>query len=299
MTFLLWVGLYPIIFVSWTSGALLSSDPVLMFAKEGDRVILPCGLSVGSCSSMNWTEKFLAWENELVTAGKVTDSNEKKYHLLKDCSLEISHMERNYATMYYCKHGEQNWGVFLQIIDINESQTAAEDTIELHCSLSRYTGYVPCNDTRIHINWTTAGDVPITGKRFRFENPSVCFSKLIITKKITDHHRTWKCQVVLNEEVKATASYETRVKEGLEEVFTPVVWPDEITCSVYREGSLMASKSWHSVKSKQILTWMGLLLGLLMCAVTGGLFIYFKRNKDPCTESGSGTPPLNFPFWIM
>ncbi|MEQ2296683.1 hypothetical protein AMECASPLE_027102 [Ameca splendens] len=425
-------GLYLIIFTSWTSDALYSSDPVQMFAQPGDRVTLPCGLpSVGSCSSINWTQRFYVWDSQVVTAGKVTYFKENKYNLLKDCSLEIPKMERDDAKLYTCESGALNSSVSLRFLDINETPT--EDTVELLCSLSTFLGYVPCkNDTGINIIWTTENDVPITGKRFRFENPSVCFSKLIITKKVTDHHRTWKCQVTQNDVVKAIASYKTTITDGLEEVFAAVgesvsllcrntsslrlgdsiewtlnkkpladmlpengqtnvsnvstdsslvintliplhagdyqcmgssdeqrvfhkfrlhtlnvtaktdpdgenltltclltcakeceenfnltwsgssqegwqgrllnvnntliselllpVWPvssDEITCSVYREGSLMASKSWHSVKSLQTLAWIGLPLGLLICAATAGVFIHWKRkrNQDLGSES--------------
>lgn len=93
------------------------------------------------------------------------------------------------------------------------TETTTEETIELHCSVSRFSGYISCkNETGIHIKWTTEDDVPITGKRFRFENPNICFSKLFITKKLADHHRTWKCQMTQNGVVKTSASYKTTVR---------------------------------------------------------------------------------------
>ncbi|XP_035988388.1 uncharacterized protein LOC110368551 [Fundulus heteroclitus] len=426
-------GLYLILSVPWTSEALYSSDPVMVFAKPGDRVTLPCGLpSGGSCSSINWTQTFIVWHTDVVTAGKVTPSEENKFHLLEDCSLDILQMERDDARLYTCKSGALNSSVSLRFVEVNQSQTPAEETIELHCSLSTYVGFVTCkNDTGIHIKWTTEDDVPITGKRFKLKNSDICFSKLIITKKPTDHHRTWKCQVTQNDVVKATASYRTTVRDGVEEVFAAVgesvsllcrntsslglgegiewalnkepltdmlpengqinifsaskdsslvisklspvhagdyqcmgssdeqrvfdkfrlhtldvtaktdpaggnltltcvltcaqecdetfnltwsgsnqegwkgslsnvnntlinqlflpawpVSPDELICSVYREGSLMTSKSCYSVKSLRTITWLYLLLGLLICAATLGVFIYWKRkrNKDPGTE---------------
>lgn len=85
-------------------------------------------------------------------------------------------------------------------------------TIELHCFLSTYKGYVPCNNRGIHIKWSTGDDTPLHGNRFRFEKPSECFSKLIITKRVTDHHRKWKCKITQNDTVKATVSYTTTVK---------------------------------------------------------------------------------------
>ncbi|XP_054903846.1 uncharacterized protein LOC129371317 [Poeciliopsis prolifica] len=428
------IGLY---FISplWTSQALDSSDYVLQFATPGDRVTLKCGLpSIGSCSSVNWTVKNWLWnKDEVVTAGKVTHLKENKYHLLKDCSLEIPQMQRDDAKLYTCESGALNSSVSLQFLDITEKTSPAEGTIELHCSLSKSTGFDSCKtDKDIHINWTTEDDVPITGNRFRFENPSVGLSKLIITRKLTDHHRIWKCQIMQNGEVEASGSYRTTVRDGLEEVFTAVgesvsllcrntsslrlgdriewtlnnkmlsdlvpengqtntshvikdsslviskltpmdagdyqcmgssdeqrvlhrirvhtlhvaantqplkgnlslicvltcaeiceenfnltwsgsnqerwqgrlfhvnntlinelllpVWPvssDAITCSVYREGSKMASKSLSSVKSLQTLAWLCLPLGVLLCAAAGGSFIHWKtkRNKDLSTES--------------
>ncbi|KAM4735582.1 uncharacterized protein FYW61_006033 isoform 2-T2 [Anableps anableps] len=426
-------GPYLIISVLWTSDALYSSDPVLQFAIPGDRVTLSCGFpSIGSCSSLNWTVRDMIWDTEVVTAGKVTYFKANKHRLLKDCSLEIPQMEREDAKVYTCQSGALNSSVSLRFLEINETKSPAEDTIELHCSLSIFIGFVPCeNNTGIHIKWTTEDDVPITGKRFRFENPNFCFSKLFITKKLTDHHRTWKCQITQNDGVKAVASYKTTVRDGLEEVFNAVgesvsllcrntsslrlgdsiewtlnkkpladmlpengqtnvlnvskdlslvisklsplyagdyqcmsssdeqrvfykfrlhtldviaksdpvdgnlslicvltcakeceenfnltwsgsnqdgwegnllnvnntlinelllpVWPvrsDVIICSVYREGSLMASKSWSSVKSLQTLVWLGVILGLLLCAAAG-VFIHWKRkhNKDLSSES--------------
>ncbi|MEQ2157292.1 hypothetical protein GOODEAATRI_000375, partial [Goodea atripinnis] len=64
------------------------------------------------------------------------------------------------------------------------------------------------------------------------------------------------------------------------------VWPvssDEITCSVYREGSLMASKSWHSVKSLQTRSWV---LALRLCILIGAAavgfctFMMWKHNNN-------------------
>ncbi|XP_072251153.1 uncharacterized protein [Leuresthes tenuis] len=87
------------------------------------------------------------------------------------------------------------------------------------------------NNTGIQIKWTSQDDTPINGDRFRFENPSVCFSKLIITKKPTDHRRKWKCRVAQNDEFKADISDTTAVKDGVEEVFVAVGESVSLTCS--------------------------------------------------------------------
>ncbi|XP_014874905.1 uncharacterized protein LOC106937750 [Poecilia latipinna] len=68
----------------------------------------------------------------------------------------------------------------------------------------------------------------------------------------------------------------------INELLLPV-WPvssDAITCSVYREGSLRASKTLSPDKSPQSLAWLGLLLGVLLCAAAGGVFIHWKRNRN-------------------
>lgn len=83
--------------------------------------------------------------------------------------------------------------------------------IELQCFLNTYKGHIPCNNTGIHIKWSTEDNTPINGNRFHIENPSECFSKLTIKTKLTDHHRKWKCQLTQNEVVKASISYTTTV----------------------------------------------------------------------------------------
>ena len=96
---------------------------------------------------------------------------------------------------------------------VREIPKAGEITMELHCFLNTFKGYVPCDgDTGLQIKWTADDDTPINGKRFTFDNPSTCFSKLIITKRPTDHHRTWKCHLTKNDEVKTTARYTTTVR---------------------------------------------------------------------------------------
>ncbi|MED6292411.1 hypothetical protein CHARACLAT_033671, partial [Characodon lateralis] len=81
--------------------------------------------------------------------------------LFNKLDREIPKMERDDAKLYTCKSGALNSSVSLRFLDINEAQT--EDTVELHCSLSTFLGYVPCkNDTGINIIWTTENDVPIT-----------------------------------------------------------------------------------------------------------------------------------------
>ncbi|XP_068995811.1 uncharacterized protein [Embiotoca jacksoni] len=403
------------------AGGLQSTDQLLMFATEGDSITLPCGIpSITSCSSVNWNMSgHFGLPTEMVKAGKVTVPNGHRHVLLKDCSLEITHLVLNDAQLYSCHSETLNSNVSLQFLQLSRSSTAAEDMMELHCSLNTFKGHIGCTNSRgIHIKWSAEDDTSLNGNRFTFTNPSACFSKLIIRKKLTDHRRKWKCKISQDDVFKATTSYTTTVKDGLEEVFSVVgesvslpcnntspldlrgstewamhdktkhfhvtkesslvidkvralhagdyqcsesmgqqkvlnrvrlhtlditadsggdhltltcvlscakgceedfnlTWSgsnhedwqstlmavnntlikkvflptrsDEITCSVRREGALMASKKWRSVNPLQTPAWLGLPLGLLMCLGAGGLYICMKRkhNKDAANEQSS------------
>ncbi len=213
----------------------------MVFALRGDGVTLPCRIpSIKPCSSINWS---MAGEfgsvTEVVKAGMVTAENNPRLGLLKDCSLKISHLELEDARRYSCYNGALYSNVSLGILEgkllvksqiiylfmliklsqhisfnspVTKNLHPADGTIELHCFLNRFKGYVPCNNSMIHIKWSTEDNTPLNGNRFRFENPSECFSKLIINKKMTDHQRKWKCQLLQNDTVKAAISYTTTVK---------------------------------------------------------------------------------------
>ncbi|XP_040022028.2 uncharacterized protein LOC120811017 [Gasterosteus aculeatus] len=209
-------------------------DHLDMFALLGDDVTLPCSVpSIQSCSSVNWNmvEEFQSI-TEVVKAGEVTAPGGKalRLGLLKDCSLEITHLELTDARLYSCDTGTLNSSVSLQILEVTESSTPAVDTIELHCFLNIYRGHAPCNKKGIHIEWRTRDNKPLNGDRFKVENPSECFSKLIITQKPTDHHRQWKCQLTQGDTVKATIRYTTTIKDGIEEVFAAVGEPVSLSC---------------------------------------------------------------------
>ncbi|XP_063340904.2 uncharacterized protein LOC134635453 [Pelmatolapia mariae] len=103
--------------------------------------------------------------------------------------------------------------------------------MELHCYLSTDKGADPCfYHKELHIHWSTEDDTPLNGSRFVIEHPRDCFSKLIIDKKLTDHHRKWRCHLTQNDLVKATISYTTSVEDGLEEVFATVGESVLLTC---------------------------------------------------------------------
>ncbi|XP_070692071.1 uncharacterized protein [Pempheris klunzingeri] len=211
------------------AAGLQSSDLLVVFAL-GDRVTLPCGIaSIKSCSSVNWNMAGVFGSvTEVVKAGRVTAPN--GLGLLKDCSLQINHPVVNDARLYSCHSGAHNSNVSLQILGLTEHSAPADGTIELQCFLNTYKGNVRCINRGIRIKWTTEDNTPLHGKRFGFENPSECFSKLIITKKLTDHHRKWKCQITQNETVKAAVSYRTTVKDGIEEVFAAAGESVSLSC---------------------------------------------------------------------
>ncbi|XP_059194728.1 uncharacterized protein LOC131975919 [Centropristis striata] len=74
-------------------------------------------------------------------------------------------------------------------------------------------------------------------------------------------------------------------------LFLPLIsTTDEITCSVHREGEVMASMKWRTVNSLQTPAWVALPLALLICITAGGLCIMYmkrKRNKDAGNEQTS------------
>ena len=118
----------------------------------------------------------------------------------------------------------------------------------------------------------------------------------------------------------------------MKRIFVPVLSTasDELTCTVRREGAVVASKKWHTVSRKyascycclfswikpehkhtcfwfrmtkvlistalQTPAWLALPLGLLICIAAGGLWVYMKRkhNKDAGTESGLNVGNVRF-----
>lgn len=62
------------------------------------------------------------------------------------------------------------------------------------------------------MEWRSEHDTLLSGERFHIENPSECFSKLLIRTKLTDHHRKWKCCTYQNETLKASITHATTVR---------------------------------------------------------------------------------------
>ncbi|KAM8734591.1 uncharacterized protein AB9X84_023365 [Acanthopagrus schlegelii] len=218
----------------------------LTFSTLGGRVTLPCDIHshTPSCSSINWSVSGeVKSDPRVVKAGRVTAPNNLRLRLLKDCSLEISQLVLDDARLYSCDNGAFNSSVSLWILKVNESSTAVNN-IELECFLSTSVGLGPCNTKGVHIKWIAEDGTPLKGGRFHPQTLSHCFSKLTFTKKPTDHHRKWKCQLFQNDTLKATASYTTAVKDGVEEVFTAAGESVSLSCSSTSSLGVGGSVAW-------------------------------------------------------
>ncbi|RVE62539.1 hypothetical protein OJAV_G00158140 [Oryzias javanicus] len=210
------------------------ADNLLTFAAGEESLKIPCDLpSIKTCSSINWSmgERF-PLDTEVVKTGKVQIPKDGKYRVLKDCSLEIAPVLLEDAQLYMCSDGVTNKSVSLWCLEIKKRLEAAENTLELHCYLNVRKGFKDCgSNSGVRLMWTNQDNSRLQGDRFSFQNSSTCLSKLIITKKKTDHHRTWKCQVFQNDQVKASTSYTSTIKDGLEEVFAAVGESVSLPCS--------------------------------------------------------------------
>ncbi|XP_075883004.1 uncharacterized protein LOC142888514 isoform X2 [Nelusetta ayraudi] len=206
------------------------SDHLMMAATIGDDVVLPCRIpDIKSCSSVSWT-KAGDLTSQVVSAGRVTPPNNHKLSLQQDCSLRVSQVTYDDARTYICSNGVQNTNVSLYIVALNIVNASKEGTVELHCSLNTYKGYSPCKNRNIHIEWSWEDNTPLKGHRFIFENPSECFSKLLIHLKPTDHQRKWKCRLFQNSTLKAAISKTTTIQGGVEEVFAAVGESVSLSC---------------------------------------------------------------------
>ncbi|KAK7886650.1 hypothetical protein WMY93_026271 [Mugilogobius chulae] len=223
MVFLLVIGFL----LSMLRGSAPHSSDVVMFATLGDSVTLPCHVSHGSrCSSISWisTDPFFG----IVKNGQVKAPN---MTFLTDCSLHINYMDSKKATIYTCYNDETNASADLQFLNITEN-TKTEDKTELQCYLNNFKGLSrSCNKTGLQVRWLAEDNTLLKGERFKIENISNCFSKLHIQTKKTDHLRQWKCEASLNGTGNVTASYQTTVTDGIEEVFAAVSQSVSLTCS--------------------------------------------------------------------
>ncbi|KAI9536508.1 hypothetical protein NQZ68_032303 [Dissostichus eleginoides] len=72
----------------------------------------------------------------------------------------------------------------------------------------------------------------------------------------------------------------------LNKLFLPVLSvTGELTCSIQREGEVMASKKWRSIDPLQTPAWVAVPLALLMCISAIGLYMYMKRKHNKNTEN--------------
>lgn len=200
---------------------------------------MPCGgPPVRPCSSVSWSVMGqFGSVSAVADAGSVTPPYELRFGLLQDCSLKIINLNLNDARTYWCHRNGINSSVSLHIVEregnillpkhifdkadndvisltppVTESPRPADGTIELQCYLNTYQGHRQCFNRGIHIQWRTEHDTLLPGRRIRIENPSECFSKLIIRTKLTDHRRKWKCCLYQNETLKASITRTTTVR---------------------------------------------------------------------------------------
>ncbi|XP_036071646.1 uncharacterized protein LOC112143606 isoform X2 [Oryzias melastigma] len=185
------------------------ADKLIIFAAGEESTKIPCGLpSIRTCSSINWSMRS-SLGTEVVKAGKVLIPKDGKYRILQDCSLEIAHVLLEDAQLYMCSDGVVNTSISLRFLE----------------------RFRDCgSNSGVRIRWTNQDNSPLQGDRFTLESSSPCLSKLVITKKQTDHHRTWKCQVDQNDQLKVV-SYTSTITDGLEEVFAAVGESVSLPCS--------------------------------------------------------------------
>lgn len=183
---------------------LKSLDQLLMWWRlEGWRL----KTSPGSISCGTALCKFITWNSEMLDITPVT--MEHTIQVLHFMSWNVSNL---YNTIYLLNTLLTFKKTFSFSFSVTESLPPEDDTIELHCFLNTYKGYRPCHNSRIHIKWSTEDNTPLNGNRFHYTNPSECFSKLSIKKRLTDNYRKWKCQLLQNDTVQASISYTTTVK---------------------------------------------------------------------------------------
>ncbi|XP_054596301.2 hemicentin-2 isoform X1 [Nothobranchius furzeri] len=128
---------------SGAAAGLYSTDPSLVVSTEGQSICLPCGVPSESCSSINWKmeERVPGWFSDVVMDGRVT-SADARYHLLKDCSLEIAQVKPDDAHMYTCQSGSLKSSVSLRILEggLEEVFAAVGESVSLTCTSSLSSG---------------------------------------------------------------------------------------------------------------------------------------------------------------
>ncbi|KAK0155704.1 hypothetical protein N1851_001802 [Merluccius polli] len=203
-------------------------EEATVFALLGDNVALPCAIpSVQSCSHVNWNMSSdiqglsdQVVQAGVVQAGVVSADQPLTFRLAADCSLHIHHLSRSYARTYECGDGQFSAGISLEILQMSSKKTDEEGKLEIHCSLNNFKGLVgSCDHQGLRLEWLSEANTTLNSKRFAVKSPTKCFSKLIFKPKVTDHHRTWRCQLRKNDTVKTSLGFRTDSTDGIQEVF--------------------------------------------------------------------------------
>ncbi|XP_034030932.1 uncharacterized protein LOC117514531 isoform X2 [Thalassophryne amazonica] len=113
----------------------------------------------------------------------------------------------------------------------------------------------------------------------------ICVLTCAVTQCDHDFNLTWSGMTHLGQRSNLMSSSNTFISK----LFLPAVplAKNQIFCSVYRDGVLVVSVKWYSDNTLQILAWLALPLGLLICFMAAGFTLYMRRkdNKDAGNES--------------
>ncbi|KAI1886087.1 hypothetical protein AGOR_G00210410 [Albula goreensis] len=229
-----------------------------VYSSPGASVALPCGTRVhGPCSKISWKykEKFFFFR-DLVESGKVIDMKMGRLRMGADCSLHISDVSFMDGGQYMCNDGATSANTTLQLLNITVTPNTglnAGAQASLSCFLSEASGSAVCNHTGIYLSWMGETGNELQGNRYSISHPTLCFSKLEVKLKRTDHNRQWKCQLTEGKEVKTAYSYITKLKDGADEVFAVVGESVTLLCSDSTSPGVGESLRW-SWQKKELIT---------------------------------------------
>ncbi|XP_035281865.1 uncharacterized protein LOC118231765 isoform X2 [Anguilla anguilla] len=202
-----------------------------VYSSVGELVSLPCNLHGSfNCSSItwNWNSVGSPGTTELVAHGVVTANDQqiaRKLRVGSNCSLHINNLTTADAGGYTCRqyHNTNNFTddsvIKLSILNIFASSPVTElkigSTVTLVCEL-----HSPGSRGKsVRVSWVNETGDPLQGNRYKLSE-SECSSSLTVTLERSDRNMTWRCQLTVKGEVKASHSYTT-------------IFPDEIKSNVW------------------------------------------------------------------
>ncbi|XP_035281874.1 uncharacterized protein LOC118231765 isoform X3 [Anguilla anguilla] len=191
-----------------------------VYSSVGELVSLPCNLHGSfNCSSItwNWNSVGSPGTTELVAHGVVTANDQqiaRKLRVGSNCSLHINNLTTADAGGYTCRqyHNTNNFTddsvIKLSILNIFASSPVTElkigSTVTLVCEL-----HSPGSRGKsVRVSWVNETGDPLQGNRYKLSE-SECSSSLTVTLERSDRNMTWRCQLTVKGEVKASHSYTT------------------------------------------------------------------------------------------